>query len=148
MVLDARQIVVFDGMCNLCAHSIAFILAHERYDAIRFAAAQSPAGRALLSEFGLEPERLATFVFTVGGTARVRSDAALEVARHLRFPWRLLRILCLIPRPFRDSIYDFMARNRYRWLGKRESCRVATPEQRSRFIDGEEEAVGTIFEGD
>ena len=136
MVGDARPIVVFDGMCNLCAQSVAFILAHERDNAIQFAAAQSTAGRALLSEFGLKPENLVTFVFIEGGTACVRSEAALEVARHLRVPWRLLRILRLIPRRFRDSIYDFIAKNRYRWFGKRESCSVATPEQRSRFIDG------------
>lgn len=132
----ARHVVVFDGMCNLCAHSVAFILVHERDNVIQFAASQSAAGRELLREFGFEAENLATFVFIEDGKAHVRSDAALEVARHLRLPWRLLRVLRLMPRPFRDSIYGFLAKNRFRWFGKRESCVVASPEQRSRFIDG------------
>ena len=135
MAVDARNVVVFDGVCNLCAHSVAFILAHERDNAIQFAAAQSTAGRELLSEFGLDPANLSTFVFIEGGVAHVRSDAGLEVARHLRVPWRLLRVLRILPRPFRDSIYDLVAKHRYRWFGKRESCSVATAELRSRFID-------------
>lgn len=133
--MDARHIVVFDGVCNLCAESVAFILAHERDDSIRFTTAQSETGRALLSEFGLDPENLSTFVFIEGGTAHVRSDAALEVAQHLRLPWRMLRVFRIVPRRLRDSIYRLIARNRYRWFGKRESCVAPTPELRSRFFD-------------
>jgi predicted DCC family thiol-disulfide oxidoreductase YuxK len=135
LTMDAQHVVVFDGACNLCAHSVTFILAHERDSAIRFAAAQSAAGRELLREFGLDPDNVATFVFVKGGTAYVRSDAALEVAQHLRSPWRMLRVLRFVPRRLRDSVYDIIARNRYRWFGKRESCIVPTPELRSRFID-------------
>ncbi len=136
MTADAGHVVVFDGVCNLCSGAVAFILARERDHLIRFAAAQSAAGRELLSEFGLDPEKLATFVFIEGGSAHVRSDAALEVARHLRFPWRALRILRIVPRPLRDFLYDLIARNRYRWFGKRQSCMVPTAELRSRFLNG------------
>ncbi len=136
MTTDARCFVVFDGVCNLCAYSVRFILAHERDHLIQFAAAQSAAGRELLREFAIDPDSLATFIFVEGGTAHVRSDAALALSQHLRLPWRILRILRIVPRRLRDSAYDVIARNRYRWFGKRESCVVPTAELWSRFLDG------------
>lgn len=132
--VDAKQIAVFDGECDLCARSVAFILDHERDNAIHFAAAQSVVGKELLRKCGLDAERLETFVFIDGDKAFVRSDAALAVAQHLRLPWRLLSGFRIIPRTCRDWIYRVVARNRYRWFGRPESCRVATPQQRSRFI--------------
>jgi predicted DCC family thiol-disulfide oxidoreductase YuxK len=133
--MDAEQIVVFDGVCCLCAHGLKFLLAHERDHVLRFAAAQSAAGRELLRRHGFDPQDLKTFVFIKEGVVYVRSDGALEVARHLRLPWRMFRLLRLLPRRLRDSIYDLVARNRYRWFGKQESCIVPSPELRSRFID-------------
>jgi predicted DCC family thiol-disulfide oxidoreductase YuxK/gamma-glutamylcyclotransferase (GGCT)/AIG2-like uncharacterized protein YtfP len=133
--VGAKQIAVFDGECNLCARSVAFILDHERDHAIHFAAAQSVVGKELLRKCGLDAERLETFVFIDGDKALVRSDAALAVARHLRLPWRLLSVFRVIPRACRDWVYRVVARNRFRWFGRRESCLVATPQQRSRFIE-------------
>ena len=134
--MDERHVVIFDGVCNLCAHGVSFILAHERDHLIQFAAAQSAPGRELLVRLGFDPQNLTTVVFIKGGVAYVRSDAAIEVAQHLRLPWRMCRVLRFVPRRFRDAIYDLVALSRYRWFGMRESCIVPTPELRSRFIDG------------
>ena len=136
MPIELERVVIFDGVCKLCAHSVTFILAHERDQMIRFAAAQSPAGGELLRELGFDPNAVKTFVFVKGGKVFVRSDAALEIARHLRGPWRLLVVLRVIPRVLRDWFYDLVARNRYRWVGRLDSCVVPTPELRARFIDG------------
>jgi predicted DCC family thiol-disulfide oxidoreductase YuxK len=136
MTRDVKNVVVLDGMCNLCSRAARFIIAHERDHLIRFAAAQSLFGQELLLWHGFDPQELTTLVFIQGDRVHVRSDAALEVARHLRLPWRMFRIFRVVPRPFRDSFYDLVARNRYRWFGKRESCSLPTPELRSRFIDG------------
>jgi predicted DCC family thiol-disulfide oxidoreductase YuxK len=133
--MDERHIIIFDGVCNLCSHGISFVLSHERDHEICFAAAQSASGRELLLKYELDPQDLTTFVFIKGGTAYFRSDAALEVATHLRLPWRMIRVLRLVPRCLRDAIYKLVARNRYRWFGKRESCSVPTAELQSRFID-------------
>ena len=133
--MDAAPIVIFDGVCNLCSGGIHFILAHERDHVIRFAAAQSPAGQELLQRHGFDPQDLTTFVFIEAGEVHVRSDGALKVVRHLRLPWRMFCVLRAVPRPARDRIYDLVARNRYRWFGKRDGCLVPTPELRSRFID-------------
>jgi len=132
---NCGPVVIFDGVCHLCAYSVAFVLAHERDHAIRFAAAQSATGNALLLKLGLNPESSATFVFIDNDRAYVRSDAVLEVVSHLRLPWRILRLFRVIPRPLCDRLYDFIAQRRYRWFGKRESCLVPSPEFRSRFMD-------------
>jgi predicted DCC family thiol-disulfide oxidoreductase YuxK len=138
VAMDARHIAIFDGACNLCARGVQFILAHERDHVIRFTALQSPTGQGLLREFGIDPQHVATFAFIEGVAIFVGSDAAIEVAKHLRLPWRMFRVLRVVPRRIRESIYGLVARNRYRWFGKRESCVVPTPELRSRFIDASE----------
>ena len=135
MGVEVDSVVIFDGVCNLCAHSVTFILAHERDQAIRFAAAQSPAGCELLSKLRFDPKNITTFVFIKNGKVFVRSDAALEIARHLRLPWRMLGVVQVVPRVLRDWLYDVVARNRYRWFGRLESCIVPTAELRTRFID-------------
>jgi predicted DCC family thiol-disulfide oxidoreductase YuxK len=134
MITRFDNVVVFDGVCNFCARSVQFILAHERDGVIRFAAAQTPAGRERLQEFGFDPDAITTFVFIESGQALVRSDAALAVAGHLRMPWRMLGMLRIVPRFIRDRVYDMFARNRYRFFGRRESCLVPTAEIRARFL--------------
>jgi predicted DCC family thiol-disulfide oxidoreductase YuxK len=128
-------IVVFDGMCHLCARSVGFTLAHEHDHLIRFAAARSPAGRELLRRHGLEPETVPTLVVIKDGAALLRSAAVLEIASHLRLPWRLLGLLRVLPRRLRDAPYDVIAQNRYRWFGRRDACLLPTPELASRFLD-------------
>lgn len=135
MSADTRNIVVFDGVCNLCTHSVAFILAHERDQAIRFAAAQSAAGQKLLREFGIASQDMVSVVYVKGDTAYLRSDAALAIAGHLRMPWRMLRILLIVPRWLRDLAYDLLARDRYRWFGQHDTCPMPSPELRSRFVE-------------
>jgi len=132
------DVVIFDGVCNLCSRAVTFILARERDQALRFASAQSEAGRALLKRRGFDPESVETFVCIKGETVLVRSDAALEIARHLRPPWSALRLLRVVPQRLRDAVYDLVARNRYRWFGKRDSCLRPAPELEDRFLeDGE-----------
>jgi predicted DCC family thiol-disulfide oxidoreductase YuxK len=135
MATDASQVVVFDGTCNLCAGAVSFVVAHERDHLIRFAPAQSAAGRKLLLEYGIDPDGLTTFVFIEEGRAQVRFDAAIAVADHLRWPWSMFRVVRFVPRRLRDSIYDLVARHRYRWFGQRDGCTLPAPELRSRLIE-------------
>ena len=128
------DVVIFDGVCNLCAHSVKFILSHESSPTLRFVALQSGAGTQLMREFGFSPEDAKTFVLVAGGQPYVKSDAAIRIASYLRGGWRLLGALRIVPRPIRDWAYDVVARNRYRWFGRAESCMVPTPELRARFI--------------
>ena len=134
---NAENIVVFDGLCNLCSASVRFILRNDKTGRIRFAPIQSPLGRDLLQQHGIDPADAHTFLLLRGDEAFIRSDAALEIARDLG-PWRWLRVLRVIPLGIRDWIYGLIARNRYRLFGKRNACFVPTAEQRARFLDGPE----------
>ncbi|MEO8198264.1 MAG: DCC1-like thiol-disulfide oxidoreductase family protein [Thermoanaerobaculia bacterium] len=110
-------------------------LRRDRRLRLRFAALQSAIGQELLSRHGLARDRLETIVVVEAGRARVRSDAALLLARRLPWPWPLLAVFVVCPRPLRDALYGSVARNRYRWFGRRESCMVPTRETAGRFID-------------
>ena len=129
------DIVIFDGVCNLCVRSVKFIINHEADQSVRFTPLQSPAGARLLREFGFDPEDAKSFVLVADGKPYVKSDAAIRVARHLRGGWRLLGAIKIIPRPIRNWTYDVIARNRYRWFGRSEACMVPTPELLSRFVE-------------
>jgi predicted DCC family thiol-disulfide oxidoreductase YuxK len=132
--IEAHPVVLFDGVCNMCNGIVRFLLARDRARRLRFASIQSEAGRALLAGHGLDPMAADTFVFVEGGRASVRSDAALAVARHLPAPWRWGVVLRALPRPWRDAAYRYVARHRYGWFGRRDTCMVPTPDVRERFL--------------
>jgi predicted DCC family thiol-disulfide oxidoreductase YuxK len=133
---DAGPIVLFDGHCNFCNGVVNFLIDRDRRAALRFAALQSPAGRRLLAERGIVmPDEPDTMVLIDGPRTLIRSDAALATTRHLRWPWPLARAAVVVPRFIRDAVYSLVARNRYRWFGRSDACRVPTPELRARFLD-------------
>jgi predicted DCC family thiol-disulfide oxidoreductase YuxK len=135
MSLVLGNVVLFDGVYSLCTHSVKFILAHERDSTFRFASLQSQAGARIMRQFGLDPENMKTIVLIANGRAYLRSDAAIGIARHFRGGWRLIGLFKVVPRPLRDWVYDLVARNRYRWFGRLDSCMVPTPDLRMRFIE-------------
>ena len=128
-------VVLFDGVCNFCNAGVNFILDHDRSGRIHFAALQSEAGQRLLREFGLRTTDFDTLVLVEGNRCYTRSTAALRIAGLLDgWAWRLISALLLVPAFLRDYAYDVLARNRYRWFGRSEACRVPTPEVRGRFL--------------
>jgi predicted DCC family thiol-disulfide oxidoreductase YuxK len=127
-------IVLFDGVCNFCNRSVNFILDHDTRRRFRFAALQSDAGQAVLRRFALRTDDFDTAVLVERGRAYTKSAAALRIARNLGGWWSLLALLFAIPPFLRDAAYDVLARNRYRWFGKADSCRVPTPEVWERFL--------------
>lgn len=133
-VAASHGVVVFDGVCNLCSHAVQFIVAHETAPTLQFAALQSAAGARLMRELELDPVDAKTFVLIEDGAAYFRSAAAIRLARRLRLPWRLLALVRVVPRPLRDCGYDLVARHRYRWFGRRESCSVSDPTLAARFL--------------
>ena len=132
--MDAPPVAFFDGVCNLCNRSVDFLLRHDRRGLLRFAPLQGPTFAAVARD---HPELSGTdsFVLAERGRVHVRSSAALRAAMALGGVWRLSGALLVVPRPLRDRAYDFLARRRYRWFGRRESCRLPTPELRARFFD-------------
>ncbi|MEO0556772.1 MAG: thiol-disulfide oxidoreductase DCC family protein [Bacteroidota bacterium] len=132
---QSGPVVLFDGVCNLCDRSVQFILDRDRAGVFRFASLQSDTGRALLVDHQLDPDALASVVVVDGDQAFTKSDAALRIARDLRFPWNAASAFRIVPRFLRDAIYNWVAKNRYRWFGTRESCRIPTPDVAARFLD-------------
>jgi predicted DCC family thiol-disulfide oxidoreductase YuxK len=132
---EAHQaVVLFDGVCNLCNGSVQFIIAHDPVAHFRFAALQSEAARRLLGECALSGSLPDSVALIASGQVYTRSAAALRIARRLAFPWPLLYAFIIVPAPLRDIVYDLIARNRYRWFGKRDACMLPTPELRKRFL--------------
>jgi predicted DCC family thiol-disulfide oxidoreductase YuxK len=129
------DVVVFDGVCNLCNTVVQTIIRGDPDGRFHFASLQSEGGRYLLKQHGvnaLEPE---TVVLIRDGRVFTMSDAVLEIVRYMRFPYPLLLVGYMLPRFIRDALYRVVARNRYRWFGRQDSCMMPTPDLRHRFLD-------------
>ena len=127
--------MLFDGFCNLCNVTVNSLLRWEAQHNLRFAPLQGEVGRELLRLHGIDQEvAQATVVLIEGDRAHLRSAALLRLSPHLRWPWSLLRLLRFVPRGLRDGLYDVVARNRYRWFGRRAACRHPGPGERDRLL--------------
>ncbi|WP_042455499.1 thiol-disulfide oxidoreductase DCC family protein [Neobacillus dielmonensis] len=129
-----ERIILFDGVCNLCTGSVQFILKRDPNGSFQFASLQGDMGQKLLKQYNL-PTSLNSFLLIEDGKPFMESTAALRVCLHLKGAWKLLGALLLIPRPIRDLLYKIIARNRYKWFGKRESCMLPLPEWKNRFLE-------------
>lgn len=142
----AERVVLFDGVCNLCNASVQFMIDRDPKERLAFAPIQSELAHQLLERSLGEAKARALYdaangagdpdsiIFVDGARAYTHSTAALRIAGNLRFPWNALAVFRIVPRPIRDWFYRFVARNRYRWFGKSDTCRVPTPELRARFL--------------
>lgn len=131
-----RDVILFDGVCNLCNGAVDFILDRDPAGNFAFASLQSDAGQEILSHHGLSTDNFNSLVLVKNERVYQKSRAALEIAARLKGGWPLLQVFRIVPGFIRNGVYDFIARNRYRFFGKRESCRFPTPEIRSRFLEG------------
>jgi predicted DCC family thiol-disulfide oxidoreductase YuxK len=129
-----ERIILFDGVCNLCNRSVQFILKRDPAGVFKFASLQSETGQKILKQFGV-PENLDSFVLIEGKKAYLKSSAALHVCLSLNGFWKLMGIFLVIPPFIRDLFYNILARNRYKWFGKNESCMLPSPQWKSRFMD-------------
>ncbi len=129
-----QDIVLFDGVCNLCNGAVLFIIKHDKKDRFRFAALESELGEQLLLKYEIDPTKIDSIVLISGDTAYAKAGAALRIAKHLSGLWPLLYSLIIIPNFLSNAVYDFIAKNRYKWFGKKESCMIPTPELKSKFL--------------
>ena len=127
--------IVFDGVCALCSRWVRFLLRFDRKGRYRFAAMQGEQGRRLLAAHGLDPDDPLSFLLVEDHLAYTDTDAITRVISGLGGVWRLAGVMRWIPQALRDRGYRWLARNRYRWFGRRQTCFLPTPEQRARFLD-------------
>lgn len=132
--LKLSGIILFDGMCNLCSTSVQFIIKRDQKGYFSFASLQSDQGKELSEQYQI-PNNIESIVVIDNGRYYLKSSAALYICKHLDGMWKFFSFFRVVPRPLRDKVYDYIAKNRYRWFGKKDACMIPTPEMRSRFID-------------
>ena len=135
MELPADNVVVFDGLCRLCSGLVSFIIRRDRAGVFQFASLQSETGKRLVEDRAAGPLAAQTILLLTRERTYMLSDAVLEIARHLDGAWKAAVLFKILPRPARDWAYRLVARNRYRWFGRRESCLIPTPDLRARFLE-------------
>lgn len=123
-------VIFYDGVCGLCDKSVQFIIAHDKKKIFRFAALQSDLAKEALGD----QITFDSFIYYEHGKAYYRSTAALMTIRKLGGLWQLLYGFIIVPPVIRNAVYDWVARNRYKWFGRFDACKIPTPEQRSRFL--------------
>jgi predicted DCC family thiol-disulfide oxidoreductase YuxK len=128
------QIILFDGVCNLCNTAVQFIISHDSEGHFFFAALQSEAGQEILDKFNLSKTEFNSFIYVREGKVYQRSRAALSVLKDLGSWWKILYVFIVIPYPLRDLIYDMVAKYRYKIFGKRASCMIPTPDLQKKFL--------------
>lgn len=135
MMRNDKKIILFDGVCNLCNNSVQFIIKRDKKDLFRYAALQSEVGQQLVQERGIDTSKVDSIVLIDPGVAYfTKSDAALEIAKSFGGLWGLLSLFSWVPTSIRNALYDLVARNRYKWFGKKEACMVPTPELKAKFL--------------
>jgi predicted DCC family thiol-disulfide oxidoreductase YuxK len=134
MASSSGPIILFDGECVLCSANAQFVLTHDRRGHFRLAPMQGDVGAAICRAQGMDPRSPDTILVVEGDRVRRDSDAVLSICAGLGYPWRLLAAFRLVPAFLRDPLYRWVARNRYRFFGRRAECWVAPPAYRDRIL--------------
>jgi predicted DCC family thiol-disulfide oxidoreductase YuxK len=132
---ENKKFVLFDGVCNLCDNAVQFINKHDKKDVFRFIPLQSDLGKEILSYLKVDSDKMDSIILYEPGVAYFyKSDAALEIVKDLGSFLKWSIIFKIIPSSLRNPIYDYVARNRYKWFGKKEACMIPTAEMKAKFL--------------
>ncbi len=131
----AQSIILFDGVCNFCNSAVQFVIERDKKNQFLFASLQSAEGRKILTENNLSPDKLYSFILVENGKIYDRSTAALRVVKKLSGFWQFFYGFIIVPGFIRDAVYNFIAKNRYQWFGRKNECMVPTPELKSKFLN-------------
>lgn len=129
-----HPVILFDAACVLCSANARFVLERDRGGVFRLASMQSEVGQRLYRRHGLDPDDPVSMLVVESDRVRRDSDAVLGIYEKLGFPWKLAAVLRIVPAAMRDPVYRWIARNRYRVFGKRETCWIAPPQYRDRIL--------------
>lgn len=133
--INGKSILLFDGYCNLCNNTVQFVLTREKKPVLLFASLQSDFGRRVLAHFHIDPATTDSLVLIENNKAHVKSSAALRVSRYLKGLYPVGIAALIIPPFIRNAVYDYIARNRYKWYGRSDTCLMPKPEWKNRFIE-------------
>jgi len=128
------KIILFDGVCNLCNDAVTYIIKRDKKNVFKFAALQSEIGQELTSKFNIDTSKVDSIILIDGEKHYEKSSAALRIAKYLSGAYPLLFGFMVVPKFIRNAVYDYIAKNRYKWFGKKESCMIPTAELKSKFL--------------
>lgn len=130
-----KKIILFDGVCNLCNSAVQYVIKHDKKDVFRFVALESELGIEILEYIGINNKNIDSIIlFEPGKAYYYKSNAALEIAKTLGGIFTFGTFFRIIPTGIRNSVYDYVAKNRYKWFGKQESCLLPTPDLATKFL--------------
>ncbi|MBA5630473.1 thiol-disulfide oxidoreductase DCC family protein [Moheibacter lacus] len=132
--MNSEKIILFDGVCNLCNSTVQKVIENDAKNQFKFASLQSEFGQKFLENNHLSKDEFNSMILVDGEKFYTRSDAALRIGKELKGLYKLSGLLFAFPKFIRNSVYDFVSRNRYKWFGKQESCWLPTPELKEKFI--------------
>ena len=132
--MDLHPVVLFDGVCNYCNAMVNFIIRRDKKKVFRFAPLQSEAAQEILRQYHFPQMNFDSFILVENDKIHQRSDAALRLYNKLPWYWKWTQIFWIFPKFIRDGVYNVIARNRYKWFGKKDQCMVPAPEVRERFL--------------
>lgn len=133
---ENKKIILFDGVCNLCDASVQFIIKHDKNDVFRFVAIQSELGQKIINYIGIDTSKTDSIIlYEPGLSYYYKAEAAFLIARNLSGIYSLIGHLNFIPNLIKNSVYDYIAKNRYKWYGKKEACLIPTPQLKAKFLE-------------
>lgn len=131
-----KKLILFDGVCNLCNTSVQYVIKHDKKNRFMFTALQSETGKKIIDHFNVDTNKVDSIILYTPGKGIVsKSTAALKVASKLGFPTNMLSVFLIVPAFIRNWVYNIVAKNRYKWYGKKDACMVPTPELKSKFLE-------------
>ncbi|WP_417370803.1 thiol-disulfide oxidoreductase DCC family protein [Gelidibacter japonicus] len=130
-----KQLILFDGVCNLCDASVQYVIKHDINDLFRYTTLQGEVGQAIIKKYGVDTDKMdSILLYSPENGISYKSTAALKIASKLGFPRHLMVVFLIVPAFIRNWVYDFIAQNRYKWYGKKEECMIPTKELKSKFL--------------
>ena len=133
---ENKKLILFDGVCNLCNEAVLNIIKQDKKDIFLFTALQSNTGKNIINELGIDTSKIDSIVLYIPGEDYfIKSEAALKIANEFYGLWKLIQVFRIFPVFFNDFFYDFIARNRYRWFGKKEECMIPSKKLNSKFLN-------------
>lgn len=131
-----KKIILFDGVCNLCNDSVLKVIKNDTKNTFLFTALQSDSGQEIINHLKIDISKIDSIIlYEPGISYDIKSTAALKIMNDFGGFWKITQIFWVLPETFRNVVYGFIAKNRYKWFGKKESCMIPTPELKAKFLD-------------
>ncbi|WP_298901943.1 thiol-disulfide oxidoreductase DCC family protein [uncultured Psychroserpens sp.] len=131
-----KQLILFDGVCNLCNSSVQYVIKYDRTNTFMFAPLQSHVGKQIIDHYKIDTSKTdSILLYSNENGLSIKSTAALKIAKQLGFPRSFMAIFFIVPPVMRNWVYDYIAKNRYKWYGKKEACMIPTPDLKEKFLN-------------